>query len=192
MMNAYFFQMNNLKGLAADESGGSVLVERFARSERFTVRLSVGWTSSACWEKQRRSSGQQSTARGWSWLNSHLSWIKGFLWGNTKFDHPENGTREEQKCHSPVVEGWNLTNELLMRDKKKQNVYTPRGYWLNICIDLIVFWDVVYRPGEGCGNINKRQRLYWIRIFVTILSVNACFWSMDRQNKNGSRQNTPS
>lgn len=32
MMNAYFFQMNNLKGLAADESGSSVLVERLARS----------------------------------------------------------------------------------------------------------------------------------------------------------------
>lgn len=32
MMNAYFFQMNNLKGLAADESGSSVLVERMARS----------------------------------------------------------------------------------------------------------------------------------------------------------------
>lgn len=41
MMNAYFFQMNNLKGLAADESGNSVLVERLARSERFTVRSSV-------------------------------------------------------------------------------------------------------------------------------------------------------
>lgn len=27
MMNAYFFQMNNLKGLAADESRGSVLLE---------------------------------------------------------------------------------------------------------------------------------------------------------------------
>lgn len=46
MMNAYFFQMNNLKGLAADESGSSVLVERLARSDRFTVRSSVGWTSS--------------------------------------------------------------------------------------------------------------------------------------------------
>lgn len=27
MMNAYFFQMNNWKGLAADESRGSVLLE---------------------------------------------------------------------------------------------------------------------------------------------------------------------
>lgn len=41
MMNAYFFQMNNLKGLAADESGSSVLVERLARSDRFTVSHSV-------------------------------------------------------------------------------------------------------------------------------------------------------
>lgn len=38
--------MNNLKGLAEDESGSSVLVERLARSDRFTVRFSVGWTSS--------------------------------------------------------------------------------------------------------------------------------------------------
>lgn len=63
MMNAYFFQMNNLKGLAADESGSSVLVDRLARSDGFTVRSSVGWTSSAGSEKKkkmRRSSGQQS------------------------------------------------------------------------------------------------------------------------------------
>lgn len=66
--------MNNLKGLAADESGSRVLVERLARSDRFTVRSSAGWTSSAWREKQRRSSGQQSTTKGWSWLNSHYSW----------------------------------------------------------------------------------------------------------------------
>lgn len=52
MMNAYFFQMNNLKGLAADESGSSVLVERLARSDRVTVRSSAGWTSSAWREKK--------------------------------------------------------------------------------------------------------------------------------------------
>ncbi len=51
MMNAYFFQMNNLKGLAADESGSSALVERLARSDGFTARFSVGWTSSAQREK---------------------------------------------------------------------------------------------------------------------------------------------
>lgn len=39
MMNAYFFQMNNLKELAADESGKSISVERVARSDGFTVRL---------------------------------------------------------------------------------------------------------------------------------------------------------
>lgn len=33
MMNAYFFQMNNLKGLAADESVCSVLLKRLARSD---------------------------------------------------------------------------------------------------------------------------------------------------------------
>lgn len=44
MMNAYFFQMNNLKGLAADESESSVLVERLARSDWVTVRSSAGWT----------------------------------------------------------------------------------------------------------------------------------------------------
>lgn len=54
--------MNNLKGLAADESGSSVLVDRLARSDGFTVRSSVGWTSSAGSKKKkmRRSSGQQS------------------------------------------------------------------------------------------------------------------------------------
>lgn len=45
--------MNNLKGLAADESGSSVLVDRLARSDGFTVRSSVGWTSSAGSEKKK-------------------------------------------------------------------------------------------------------------------------------------------
>lgn len=46
--------MNNLKGLAADESGSSVLVDRLARSDGFTVRSSVGWTSSAGSEKKKK------------------------------------------------------------------------------------------------------------------------------------------
>lgn len=47
MMNAYFFQMNNLKGLAADESGNNVLVERLVQSNRSTFRsFCVCWTSS--------------------------------------------------------------------------------------------------------------------------------------------------
>lgn len=61
MMNAYSFQMNNLKGLAEDESGNTVLEDRGARSDRFTVRSSIGWTSSAKKIKIRRSSGQQPT-----------------------------------------------------------------------------------------------------------------------------------
>lgn len=49
--------MNNLKGLAADESGSSVLVERLARSDRFTVRSSVGWTSSEERTKKKKRGG---------------------------------------------------------------------------------------------------------------------------------------
>lgn len=37
--------MNNLKRLAAHESGSSALVERLARSKRFIVRSFAGWTS---------------------------------------------------------------------------------------------------------------------------------------------------
>lgn len=52
-MNAYFFQMNNLKGLAEDESVSCVLVEKLARSDGFTVISSVGWTSSAQREQKK-------------------------------------------------------------------------------------------------------------------------------------------
>lgn len=52
MMNAYFFQMNNLKGLAADESGNNVLVERLVQSNRSILLcmldfVSIVWTSRA-------------------------------------------------------------------------------------------------------------------------------------------------
>lgn len=38
--------MNNLKGLAEDESGNTVLEDRLVRSDRFTVGSSVKWTFS--------------------------------------------------------------------------------------------------------------------------------------------------
>lgn len=52
-MNAYSFQMNNLKGLAEDESGNTMLEARLARSDRFTVGSSVRWTCSAERERVR-------------------------------------------------------------------------------------------------------------------------------------------
>lgn len=68
MMNAYFFQMNNLKGLAADESGSIVLVVKLARSGRFAVWSTVAWTSSVWCAKRILSSGQQSATQSRIWL----------------------------------------------------------------------------------------------------------------------------
>lgn len=69
MMNAYFFQMNNLKGLAADESGSSCVGRE--TSQVRMIHRQMNRTSSEWSKKQRRSSGQQSAMQGWSWLNSY-------------------------------------------------------------------------------------------------------------------------
>lgn len=102
-MNAYFFQMNNLKGLAADESGSSVFVERLARSDRFTARSSVGWTSSA-W-RGKTEEVVQSTTQGWSWLNSHKSWRRDFY---VKIQHPTSLKMEPHEDNSLIWESQRL------------------------------------------------------------------------------------
>lgn len=130
MMNAYFFQMNNLKGLAADESGSSVLVERLARSERFTVRSSAGWTSSAWRETQRRSSGQQSATQGWSWLESHKRWRKAFHFKLQEMEAARDGTAQEQKWPCPTCERHASCSPPIreIKNTKKKNTNRLSGF----------------------------------------------------------------